>query len=108
VVLCRDGYKLVFESNKCFISKCDTFIGKGYKSGDLFLLFLVDTCFKSVNNVVNNIETNVGHSRLCHINFGCMSHLVGLNLILKFDMVKSSKCHVCVEANLISLTRLLW
>jgi transposase InsO family protein len=27
-----------------------------------------------------------------------MSCLVGLNLILKFDMVKSSKCHVCVEA----------
>jgi hypothetical protein len=27
-----------------------------------------------------------------------MSRLVGLNLILKFDMVKSSKCHVCVEA----------
>jgi transposase InsO family protein len=27
-----------------------------------------------------------------------MSRLVGLNLISKFDMVKSSKCHVCVEA----------
>jgi hypothetical protein len=36
--------------------------------------------------------------RGCHINCGCMSRLVGLNLILKFDMVKSSKCHVCVEA----------
>jgi hypothetical protein len=29
---------------------------------------------------------------------GYMSRLVGLNLIPKFDMVKSSKCHVCVEA----------
>ena len=31
-------------------------------------------------------------------NFGCMTHLAGLNLILKFDVVKSSKCHVCVES----------
>jgi hypothetical protein len=97
-MLCRDGYKLVFESNKCVISKYDTFVGKDYESGGLFRLSLVDTCFKFVNNVVNNVETNVWHSRLCHINFGCMSRLVGLNLILKFDMVKSSKCHVCVEA----------
>jgi hypothetical protein len=27
-----------------------------------------------------------------------MTRLAGLNLILKFDVVKSSKCHVCVEA----------
>jgi hypothetical protein len=97
-MLCRDSYKLVFESNKCVVSKYDTFVSKGYESGGLFRLSLVDTCFKSVNNMVNNVETNVWYSRLCHINFGCMSLLVGLNLILKFDMVKSSNCHVCVEA----------
>jgi transposase InsO family protein len=27
-----------------------------------------------------------------------MSHLVGLNLIPKFNLVKNSKCHVCVES----------
>ena len=59
---------------------------------------LVDTCFKSVNNVVNNVETNVWHSRLCHVNVGCMSRLASLNLIPKIDVVKNSKCHVCVEA----------
>ena len=31
-------------------------------------------------------------------NFGCMTHLAGLNLIPKFDLVKGSKCHVCVES----------
>jgi 5-methylthioribose kinase len=97
-MLCRDGYKLVFEYNKCVVSKYGTFVGKGYESGGLFRLSLVNTCFKSVNNVVNNVKTNVWHSRLCHINFSCMSRLVGLNLILKFDMIKGSKCHVCVEA----------
>jgi hypothetical protein len=63
-VLCRDGYKLVFESNKCVDSKYVTFVGKAYESGGLFHLSLVDTCFKSMNNVVNNVETNVWHSRL--------------------------------------------
>jgi len=35
-LLCRDGYKLVFESNKFVISKYGTFVGKGYESGGLF------------------------------------------------------------------------
>jgi hypothetical protein len=65
-VLCRDGYKLVFKSNKCVDSKYVTFVGKGYESGGLFRLSLVDTCFKSMNNVVNNVETNVWHSRLSY------------------------------------------
>jgi hypothetical protein len=97
-LLCRDGHKLVFESNKCVISKFGTFIGKGYESIGLFRLSLVDTCSKSVNHVVGNIETDIWHSRLCHVNFGCMSRLAGLNLIPKFYVVKSLKCHVCVEA----------
>jgi hypothetical protein len=97
-LLCHDGYKLVFESNKCVVSKYGTFVGKGYESGGLFRLSLIDACFKSVNHVVNNIETSVWHSRLCHVNFGCMSFLSSLNLILKFDLLKGYKCHTCVEA----------
>ena len=58
---------------------------------------LVDTCLSFVNHVSHDIETNIWHSHLCHINFGCMSRLVGLNLIPKIDMVKGSRCHVCVE-----------
>ena len=85
--LCRDGYKLVFESNKCILSKYGTFVGKGYDSGGLSLH---DTSNKSVNNIVSN-ESNIWHSRLFHINFGCVSRLANLNLILKFDLVKSSK-----------------
>ena len=43
-------------------------------------------------------EIDVWHSRLCHINFGSMTRSAGLNLISKFDLVKDSKCHVCVES----------
>jgi len=64
----------------------------------LFRLSLTDACVKSINNVSCNVESNVWHSRFCHINFGCMTRLAGLNLIPKFDLVKGSKCHVCVQS----------
>ena len=59
-LLCRDGYKLVFESNKCIISKFDTFVGKGYDSRGLFRFSLSDdNCNKVVNHVVKDDESNV-------------------------------------------------
>jgi hypothetical protein len=87
----------VFESNKCILSKYGTFVGKGYDSGGLFRLSLHDVCNKFVNNAISN-ESYLWHSRLCHINFGCVSRLANLNLILKFDLVKCSKCQVCVQS----------
>jgi hypothetical protein len=53
------------------MSKYGTFVGKGYESGGLFRLSLVDTLPLAVNNVINNVnvEMNVWHSRLCHVNF---------------------------------------
>nr|AAP44618.1 putative polyprotein [Oryza sativa Japonica Group] len=41
-LLCREGFRLVFESNKCVVSKYETFIGKGYDSGGLFRFSLDD------------------------------------------------------------------
>jgi hypothetical protein len=58
-LLYRDGYKLMFESNKCVLSKYGTFVGKYYESGGLFCLSLNDACDKSVNHVSQNNETNV-------------------------------------------------
>ena len=97
-LLCRDGYKLVFESNKVVVSKYETFVGKGYECGGLFRLFLSDLCNKIVNHVCSNSESNVWHSRLCHINFGCMTRLANMSLIPKFNNVKGSRCQVCVQA----------
>ena len=97
-LLCRDCFKLVFESNKCILSKFGTFVGKGYESGGLFRLSLSDVCNKVAYNVINVDESNFWHSRLCHVNFGCMMCLANLSLIPKFTFVKNSKCHVCVES----------
>ena len=103
-LLCRDGYKLVFESNKFIISKFGLFIGKGYNSGGLFRLSILDDC-----NVVNNLSCSlysgihvgdaaVWHSRLCHINFDRIVRLCKLNLIPNFSIVRGSKCQACVQA----------
>ena len=54
-LLCRDGFKLVFESNKVVISKFGTFVGKGYDCGGLFRLSLSDYCTKVINHVCHEI-----------------------------------------------------
>jgi hypothetical protein len=60
-LLCRDGYKLVFESNKCVLSKFGTFIGKGYESGGLFRLSLCESNVKYVYFINNHDEANICH-----------------------------------------------
>ena len=61
------------KSNKCVMSKYGTFVGKGYDCGCLFRLSLYDdVCSKVVNNAIIPDESNIWHSRLCHVNFGCL------------------------------------
>jgi hypothetical protein len=59
------------------------FIGKGYESGGLFRLSFSDACLNYVNHVSHDNETNVWHSLLCHINFGCMAHLASMVVRIK-------------------------
>jgi hypothetical protein len=55
-LLCRDGFKVVFESNKFVVSKCGQFINKGYVCEGLFHFSVSDCCNKSVNNICNGIN----------------------------------------------------
>ena len=97
--LMKDGFKLVFESNKVVLSKYGTFVGKGYECEGVFRFSLEDFCDNVVNHVSTSVnETNVWHSRLCHVNFGCMMRLADMSLIPKFTFVKGSKCHACLQA----------
>jgi hypothetical protein len=97
--LMKDGFKLVFESNKVVLSKYGTFVGKGYECGGMSSFSLEEFFDNVVNHVsTSNDETNVWHSRLCHMNFGGMSRIANMSLILRFTLVKGSKCHVCVQA----------
>jgi hypothetical protein len=99
-LLLGDEFKEVLESNKVGMSKHGQFIGKCYDCGGLFRLSLVDFCNKSVNHICGTIKdsSSVWHSRLCHVNFGLMSRLSSLSLILDFTIAKGSKCHSCVQS----------
>ena len=58
--MCRDGFKIVLESNKCVVSRYGTFVRKGYDCGGLFRLSLLDdVCNKVVNNVIVSDESNI-------------------------------------------------
>ena len=99
-LLCKDGFKVVLESNKLVVSKHGQFIGKGYDCGGLFLFTLAEFYNKSVNHICGTVndDASVCHSRLCYINFGLMSRLSNMCLISNFTIAKGSKCHSCVQS----------
>jgi hypothetical protein len=75
-LLCRDGFKVVLESNKFVVSKCGQFIDEGYVCRDLFYFSVSDYCNKSMSNIcdgINESDASIWHSRLCHLNFDSMS-----------------------------------
>jgi hypothetical protein len=105
-LLCRDRFKVVLELNKVVVSKHGQFIGKGYECGGLFRFSLSDFYNKSVNHICGGIndDTSVWLSRLCHTNFGLMSRLSSMSLIMKFTIAKgSNSIVVCNQSNLVSL-----
>jgi hypothetical protein len=55
-VLCRDGFKVVLESNKVVVSMFGQFIAKGYDCGGLFYFSLLDFSNKSVNHICANVD----------------------------------------------------
>ena len=90
----------MLESNKFVVSKYGQFVGKCYDCGGLFRFSLAEFCNKSVNHICGNVsnDASVWHSRLCHVNFGLMSRIFSMCLILKFTIVKGSMCHSCVQS----------
>jgi hypothetical protein len=95
-LLCREGFKLAFESNKVVVTKYALFVGKGYEYGGLFRLSLADFCNKVMNNSHSSVnEIEVWHSRLCHIGFSCMTRLAKFNLLPRFTLAKGSKEKRC-------------
>jgi len=98
-LLCRSGYKLVFESNKVVVSKFGAFIGKGYDSGGLFRLSTMDSCYSlNITTGLNKNSADVWHSRFCHVGFDTIARMSRSELIPKCDIVKNSKCQTCVQA----------
>jgi hypothetical protein len=63
--------------------------------GGLFRFSVSDFCNKSVNNIcvgINESDAGIWYSHLCHLNFGSISRLSGLNLVPNMSIVKGFKC----------------
>jgi hypothetical protein len=52
----------------------------------------MDVCNNAVNSISVCHETDLRHSHLCCVNFGCLMRLTKMNLSPKFNHVKGSKC----------------
>ncbi|KAL0550096.1 hypothetical protein IC582_014594 [Cucumis melo] len=101
-LLSKNGFKLVFVSDKFVLFKNKMYIGKGYLSDDLFKLNVLTVVPKSINNnkistFAYIVESFVWHGRLGHVNFNSLCRLINMNLIPKFTFDTNHRCEVCVE-----------
>ena len=104
-LLSKNGFRLVFESDKFVLSKSDMYVGKGYMSDGFFKLNVMTVEQKVAMNKKNTSfvyihESNLWHGRIGLVNFAALRRLIGLDYILKFEINPNLKCEVCVEAKL--------
>jgi hypothetical protein len=97
-MLCRQGIKLVFESNKAVFTKSGSFVGKGYECGGMFRLSVVDTTANIFCSSYSNNNIDLWHSRLCHVNRDAIVRMSKMDLIPTYNFDRNHKCEVCVQA----------
>ena len=100
-LLSKNGFKLVFVSDKFVLSKNEMCVGKGYLSDGLFELNVMTVVTKDDLNKVTSYyvleSSNIWHARLGHVNYKSIKKLMNMGLLPKFDC-PSEKCQVCVES----------
>uniref|UniRef100_A0A2N9HXG0 Integrase catalytic domain-containing protein n=1 Tax=Fagus sylvatica TaxID=28930 RepID=A0A2N9HXG0_FAGSY len=103
-LLSKNGFQLVFESDKFLLTKNGMLVGKGYLSDELFKMNVMTIVPINENKNKSSAylleSSNVWHGRLGHVNFGTLHRLVNLNLLPKFQIDTNHKCETCVEAKL--------
>ena len=104
-LLSRNGFKLVFESDKFVLVKNGMYVGNGYLSDGLFKMNVMTIVPKIINN--NKISSaymlessDIWYGRLGHVNYDSIRKLINMELIPKFHIVAIVKCETCVEAKL--------
>ena len=100
-LLRKNGFKLVFVSDKFVLSKNEMYVGNGYLSDGLFKLNVMTVVTKdNLNKVAFSYvleSSNIWHVRLGHVNYKSISKLMNMGLLPKFDC-QSEKCQICVES----------
>ena len=89
-LLSKNGFRLVFESDKFVLTKSGMYVGKGYLSDGLFKLNVITVVPPEVMNKNNSsftyiVESSyIWHGRLGHINYGSLKKLLNMNCLPKF------------------------
>ena len=100
-LLSKNGFKLVFVSDKFVLSKNEMYVGKGYLSDGLFKLNVITIVTKvDLNKVASSYvleSSNIWHARLGHVNYKSIKKLMNMGLLPKFDCT-NEKSQVCVES----------
>ena len=100
-LLSKNGFKLVFVSDKFVLSKNDMYVGKGYLSDGLFKLNVMTVVTKDdLNKVASSYvleSSNIWHARLGHVNYKSIKKLMNMGL-LPIYYCPSEKCQVCSES----------
>jgi hypothetical protein len=105
-LLSKNGFKLVFVSDKFVLTKNEMFVGKSYLSDGLFKMNVMTVVPKSINN--NKIDSsayllessNIWHGRLGHVNYDTLRRLIHLDYLPKFNINPNNKCETCIESKL--------
>ncbi|KZV54798.1 hypothetical protein F511_04420 [Dorcoceras hygrometricum] len=100
-LLNKHGFRIVFESDKVVVSKNGMYVGRGYVSDGLFKLnvMAIKPKVNKVNPSAYVLESPyLWHGRLGHVNYDTIRRLINLKNIPTFQIDKSHKCEICVEA----------
>ena len=102
----KNGFKLVFESDKFVITKAGMYVGRGYMTDGMFKLNTMTIVPKNSMNEkgessVYIVDSSIlWHGRLGHVNYGSLKRMVNLECLPKIAFDPNHKCLICVEAKM--------
>ena len=88
-LMLKNGFKLVFESNKFVITKAGMYVGRGYMIDGMFKLNTITIVPKNSMNEkgessVYIVDSSIlWHGRLGHVNYGSLKTMVNLRVFAK-------------------------
>ena len=109
-ILSKEGFRMVFESDKFVLTKGGMYVRKGYLVDGLFKASVAVVDKKSVYlypKLINKEKSSVyllessilWHTRLGHVNYKSLKNLSNLRYIPKLNLEEIRKCEICVEAS---------
>ena len=93
------GFEVNQKAAKIIILHNGVFVGKGYRSGGLFVLNIASNAVNENASSAYIAESeDLWHSRIGHVNYALINKLKNMRLISNINTENCSKCDVCVEA----------